>query len=308
MKQFWHRLVLLITVLLLASGCAARQRQQALPSPISGMAEKESVEVPAAPMPAPPPAPMEDSYRGSAEEQLPGVGDRMIIRTVSMSMVVNDTDNTLAAVRDLADEYKGYIADSRRWLRNDQPYANVTLRVPAQSLDAVLERLRALAIKIESENLTGQDVTEEYVDLQARLRNLEATEAELLALLTEVRENRGKAEDILAIHRELTNIRGQIESLKGRSQYLERMTALATIQLEIRPKEAPRPLVEKARWNPLVTISNALRGFVQVLQVMVDLAIYVLVFSPFILVPVVILWLIVRAIRRRKQRRAEKGA
>ena len=233
--------------------------------------------------------------------EIEDLSERMIISTASMTVIVEDTDKTLADVRETAKSYGGYISDSNRWLVNEQPYASITLKVPAESLDQVMDLLRGMAIAVESENTSGQDVTEEYFDLHARLRNLEATETELLALLTEVRENRGKAEDILAIYRELTNIRSQIESLKGRTVYLERMSALATIQVEIRPKQAPRPLVDKAKWSPLVTISEALRGFVRILQVVLDLAIYLLVFSPFVLVPAVVLWLLIKLLRRRKK-------
>jgi len=243
----------------------------------------------------------DESFSGEAVDAAEGV-TRMIIRTVDMSVVVEDTDATVMAIRDLVGSNEGFVADSSRWLDDDQAHAMITLKVPSESLDVVLDQLRAMAIRVESENQGGQDVTEEYVDLQARLRNLEATETELLALMTEVRENRGKAEEILAIHRELTSIRGQIESLKGRAQYLERMTDLATVSIRIRPKEAPRPVVEPARWNPTVTANNALRGFVRFLQVMVDLLIYVVIFSPFVLIPVAVIWLLVRWIKRRKNR------
>src|SRR4030042_3498680 len=161
-----------------------------------------------------------------------------------------------------------------------------------------------MAVKIDTENISGEDVTEQYTDVQSRLRNLEAAETELLALLTEVRENRGKAEDILAIYRELTNIRGQIESLKGTQQYLERMTALATIQIEIRSKEAPKPVIEDA-WNPLITISDALRGLVNLGKVLADIVIYLIIFSPVVLVPAAILWLIIHLVRRRKRAKKE---
>jgi len=164
-----------------------------------------------------------------------------------------------------------------------------------------------MALKVERETSSGQDVTEEYTDIQAQLRNLEATETELLALLTEVRENRGKAEEILAVHRELTSIRGQIESLKGRSQYLERMTALATITMEIRPKATPGAVVEQYRWNPLVTASRALRSLLAFAQVVLDVGIYLLIFSPVIIIPVVIIWLVVRAVRRGRKPSAATG-
>ena len=232
----------------------------------------------------------------------------MIIRTVNMTVLVEDTDEALSAVRSLVADYEGYVAESNRWMIDDtQAMAEVTIRVPAESLDAALEALRGMALKVERETASGQDVTEEYMDIQARLRNLEATETELLALLTEVRENRGKADEILAIHRELTTIRGQIESLKGRSQYLERMTALATVTLEIRPKATPRPVVETHRWSPLVTASDALRSLLAFAQVVVDVGIYLLVFSPVVIVPAVIIWLVVRALRRGRKPSAATG-
>ena len=295
-----RRLCLALCVLLVCLAGCAPQSKGAPRSGESVIVEKALVEAPAE---APPrPAAASGSYGGKAQDASVDLPERMIIRTAEMSMVVQDTDETLAAMRELIKGYDGYIADSSRWLADEQPYARITLRVPSQSLDEVMALLREMAIKVDNENISGQDVTEEFVDLQARLRNLEATEKELLALLTEVRENRGKAEDILAIHRELTNIRGQIESLKGRAQYLERMTALATINVSIQPKAAPRPLVESTKWNPLVTINNALRGFVRFFQVLADLLIYVVVFSPFILAPVLVIWLFVRWIRRRRNR------
>ena len=298
--------VFLITTVFVTS-CASASLKQGL----SGSQDiAESIEserfVRESEMPAA--APRESAAGGvtSIDDGLDSASGRLIIRNVSLSVVVEDTDDVLGEIRDLVKGYEGYVADSRRWLVNDQPHASVTIRVPAASLDQVLDVLRGLAIRVEDENVSGQDVTEEYYDLQARLRNLEATEKELLALLTEVRENRGKADEILAIHRELTNIRSQIESLKGRKEYLERMSALATISLEIRPKESPRTVVEKARWNPIVTISKGLRAFVEAFQAIADLAIYLLIFSPFIIVPVGVVWLLARLIRRRKGKRSGK--
>ncbi|MGC9359893.1 MAG: DUF4349 domain-containing protein [Anaerolineae bacterium] len=233
---------------------------------------------------------------GSAMQQ-------MIIRTANLSVVVKETEDAVDGITNLLDSYEGYVTQSHTWYSGEDVYANMVLRVPAGSLDAFLEDLRTYVVKVEDSSITGQDVTEEYTDLQARLRNLEATEQELLVLLTEVRENRGKAEDILAIHRELTNIRGQIESLQGRKQYLERMTAMATVSLSIRPEATPKPVVQD-RWTPLVTLSEAARALLSVLRVLADLAIYLVVFSPVVIIPIVILWLMVKLIKGRKARKA----
>lgn len=247
---------------------------------------------------------------GASASAVANVADRMIIRTVSMSVVVVDTDAMLGEIQQLVKANGGYIAGSNRWLSGEQAYASVTLRVPADKLEAVLGVLRDASISVENESSTGDDVTEEYVDVSARLRNLEATEEELLQLLTEVRKNRGSAEDILAIHNRITELRSQIESLKGRQQYLERSAALATINIEIRPKAQPGTIVQPARWNPSVTVANALRAFVELLQILLDVLIWLLILSPVVLIPALAIWLIVRSIKRRRARKSlkDKGA
>ncbi len=310
----WIAVFALILVMVLVGGCAGKPAQMSRDEAayeVAVEAEKQSMAGAGAVAPAQPaeaPASYgEEGSRGYAASDA-ALQQRMIIRTVNMTVLVEDTDAALNEVRSLVASYEGYIADSNRWMINDtQAMAQVTIRVPAESLDAALEALRGMALKVERETSSGQDVTEEYTDIQARLRNLEATETELLALLTEVRENRGKAEEILAIHRELTSIRGQIESLKGRSQYLERMTALATITMEIRPKATPGAVVDSYRWSPLVTASDALRSLLSFAQVVIDVGIYLLIFSPVFIIPAVIVWLVVRALRRGRKPSAATG-
>ncbi len=238
---------------------------------------------------------------GSGMAAYAQVSDRMIIRRTSMAVLVEDTDAMLERLQGIVSEHGGYVSELNRWLSNEQAFATVTLRIPVENLEAALGSVREGTIRVDNETSSGEDVTEEYVDLSARLRNLEATETELLALLTEVRQNRGRAEDILAIHNRITEIRGQIESLKGRVQYLERMTALATVRIEIRPRAQTGTIVQTAAWNPLVTAGNAMRALVQVSQMLVDLGIWVVVFALLLVPPAIVLWIIVRTARRRRR-------
>lgn len=302
-------LLALLVVALLAAGCA---------SPFAGAIEedlRESVagSAPSAAQPtnAPAAAPMApeggrgtygDAYANQQSLDDAAAQGRMIIRTANLTIVVKDSAQTMDDLVALARSFDGYVAASNRWYSADQLYGEMTIRVPAERLDEVLAAIRDQALRVENENIGSEDVTEEYADVDARLRNLEATEQELLALLTEVRENRGEAEEILAIHRELTTIRGQIESLQGRKNYLERMTALSTITLSVRPEAAPRPVTDEP-WNPLVTASNAARALVSVAKGFVSLLIYLVVLSPLVLIPVGALWLLARALRARKRRR-----
>lgn len=301
-KHVTHILSVVVILALLVTGCAARQTSVA-PAISWDRAGRTPAEAPMAEKQVEYDAVGDSGYLSAEEAGLGSATQQMIIRTANLSVVVKETQEAVDSITGLLKSYQGYVTQSRTWYSGDDVYANMVLRVPAESLDSFLADLREYVLKVEESSISGQDVTEEYTDLQARLRNLEATEKELLALLTEVRENRGKAEDILAIHRELTSIRGQIESLQGRKQYLERMTAMATVNLSIRPQATPKPVVQD-RWTPLVTLSEAARALLSLLRVLVDLAIYVLVFSPVFVVPILVLWLLVRFIKRNKARKA----
>src|SRR5205085_6052703 len=118
--------------------------------------------------------------------------------------------------------------------------------------DAALSDLRGLG-KVTTETSGSQDVTDEYVDLGANLRNLQASETAILKLMDKATQ----IQDVLALQRELTNVRGQIERIQGRKTYLERRTDMATITVALRlPAPPPSPALTGG-WDP---ISTALRG------------------------------------------------
>jgi len=232
------------------------------------------------------------------------VEERMIIWTGDVSLIVKDAEVSLGEVEAIAKDMGGYVVNSSSWYQDDQLRARLTIRVPSGEFDAAMERLNDLAIKVENRNVSTQDVTEEYTDLNARMRNLEATETELLELLTEVRERTSKAEDVLAVHREVSNIRSQIEQLKGRMQYLEKMTAMATINIELIPDVLAKPIVV-AGWQPSGTAASALRSLVRTLQSIVEAAIWLIIYVlptlVVIAIPFVTIWMIWRRFRRRRK-------
>ena len=107
--------------------------------------------------------------------------------------------------------------------------ADLTLQVRSDAADATVSDLRALG-KVTTETSGSQDVTEEYVDLGSNLRNLQASETAILKLMDKATQ----IQDVLALQRELTNVRGQIERIQGRKTYLERRSDMATITLSLR--------------------------------------------------------------------------
>ncbi len=288
----------LLAAALALSGCAPRVAQRQVAPPVETVMVEKAAEVPAAvPRLAPTPIPMPLAV--DTEE-------RMLIRTAQLSITVTDTAKAVQEAKAVAEGLGGYVTSSQMYKQGERLYATMVLRVPAERFDEALAQIKALAVEVERESTQGEDVTEEYVDLQARLRNLELTEKELQQLLTEVRERTQKAEDVLAVYRELTEIRGQIEQLKGRMQYLERRVDFATIELSIAPHVLSTPVVEPG-WKPLVTLREASRSLVKALQWLVDALIWLVVFLLPILVlvaaPTALLVFLIRAFVRRRRGR-----
>jgi hypothetical protein len=233
------------------------------------------------------------------------VAERLIIRNARLDLVVPDTEDALAEIKDVTGELDGYVVQSNVYQSGESRRASVQLRIPAERLDEALEKFRGLATEVRSENVSSDDVTDEYVDLQSRLRSKEATEAKLLEFLEEAEDT----EAALAVYTELERIQTEIEVIKGRMQYLEQSAAMSSVTIELIPDELVRP-IEVERWNPSATFTGAVEALIRVLQFLVDalivIAITVLPVVIAVFGPLVVLFFIIRAIvRRRRARRAE---
>lgn len=296
----------LMAVLLIAGGCAGAAPQTA----------RESM--PAAPAAQPPaalPKPQEVGSGNAADmgaetplwqQQQLATADRKIIYTGYLSMVVRNPEQAMQQVQSLVAEAGGYVASSQiSQYTGDLMRGSMVVRVPVEKYSATLASLRQLGIRVLSESTNSEDVTAEYVDLEARLRNLEAAEKELLALLEEVRERpNAKPADILEVYNAVSQKRGEIEQVKGRMQYLANLTALSTINVDLVPDQGQMPVVEEG-WQPLVTVKEAARTLVNIMQGLVDLIIrVVIIVVPVLLLlalPIVGLILLVRWLTRRKR-------
>lgn len=228
---------------------------------------------------------------------------RVIIYTGNVSLVVRDTEETVAAITQLADEQGGYVSGANVYQSGDVLRGSMSIRVPAERYEAVMEQLRGLALRVERENASTQDVTEEYTDLQARKVNLEHTEAALQELL-DTRQRVGSTSDILEVHRELTNIRGQIEQIEGRMRYLANQSALSTINIDITPDVLYQP-ISVAGWEPTGVAKEALQALISALQGLTNVAIWLVIFAlPLLiifLIPLVLVAMVIRWWWRRRQ-------
>ncbi|MCZ7573694.1 MAG: DUF4349 domain-containing protein [Ardenticatenaceae bacterium] len=261
-------LALLIAVLTLTA-CAASQAPAAptvAPAATAAPAARAAAEAPAS-------ANFDAGATSQALAQAPV--ERKIIQTVNLTIRFQDVRAAAEQIKAIAAARGGYVAQVNLSETEENQYRGaMTLRVDARQLDAAVAEIKGLGRETINEQSNANDVTEEYVDLSARLDNLKRTETELQALLTEVRQNTRKAEDVLAVYRELTEIRGQIEQIQGRLQYLDTLSALATINVSLVP---PAALVANPGWSLGSTAGEALRLLVSGLQSLATVVIYVLI-------------------------------
>jgi hypothetical protein len=227
--------------------------------------------------------------------------ERLIIRNASLDIVVRDTESVVEEISALTEELGGYTVESNISEYDEGKRAHLQLRVPAEDLDLALERIRKLSMEVRRETVTGQDVTDEYVDVQSRLRHLEATEERLLTFMEEAEDT----EAALEVYDRLQNIQAQIEQAKGRMEYLEQSAAMATITLDITPSELAQP-IQVGRWRPQGTLRDAFESLIRVFQFLVDaLIIIVVLVLPVVLIialPLIGLFFLIRGILRRRRR------
>lgn len=215
----------------------------------------------------------------AANAPTPGVSSPQpkIIRNVRIELAVRNVADAAALLEANVEKFGGYSATSRRWSDGETTRANLTFRVPSARLSEFLKSVRATATHVRNEELSGEDVTQEYVDLGAQLKNLEATEVELRQLVSSVRARSQKASEVLEVYREMVSIRGEIEKARGRLQYLEQMTSYATVSVDLIPDAVAQAPV-KSGWQPLGEIVEATRALSGTLQWLANVAIWFVIY------------------------------
>lgn len=240
-------------------------------------------------------APSTEAGGDQGEVGVPAVDNRQVIYDGSIQLQAADTRDAFDRIVLLVETSGGFLAASQvgEAIEEDQPVINFTIRVPTDQLTATLAGIREVADRVVTESLQSQDVTDQFVDIEAQLRNLYALEEELLALLSELRDNpNADPGKLLQVFDQIRITRGEIEQLEGRKQLLTDLVSLATISISISPFPAAIPIVpEDPVWEPAVQAREALRSLVEDLQaigsfairfVLYNLPILVLIAGPFV--------------------------
>jgi hypothetical protein len=235
--------------------------------------------------------------------------NRMIVKNADMRLTVKDTDVAIDRATQIIGDAGGYIVSSRVWYQdyygNNLKYATVTLGVPVQEFEKVLSKLHGLAIKVVDETAAGDDVTDQYVDLQSQLTNLEATQARIQEFLKDAKT----IDEALRINQELSNIEGQIEQIKGQMNYLNDRSAYSTVTLNLEPEfpvltptptSTPAPTATPIPWNPGHTFGEAKNTIVVVYQGIANFLIWLaVVILPLVLPFALLFWVIWKLMNRK---------
>lgn len=223
--------------------------------------------------------------------------DQKIIKTGNLDLVVDDVTERVDNMKALAESTEGYVQHSSTREHSDGTMSgSITMRVPSETFDDTLTGLKDLALVVERETVSADDVTEQYIDIASRLDNAKAQEeryVEILDVATTV-------EEILEIEAALGDIRGYIESLTGQLQYLDSVTSFSTITVSL--SEEPVITVGGKEFRPGTEVKEAGQALIALGQGLIVALIWLVIVGGGVGLPIaLIVWMIIKLIRNRKR-------
>lgn len=228
----------------------------------------------------------------SAETQLPVPFDRKIIRNGELTLELADPAAAQRKISTIAESFGGFVvtSESRQSASDVQKTrlsVDIVVRVPAARFGETLNQIRATGASVLQEKTTGQDVTEEFIDLAARIKTKKALEAQFM----EIMKRATKISDALEVQSQIAEVRGEIERLEGRKRFLENQSALSTITVHL---QTPAPLLASAPGGFWRSVSEAfgdgLTGATEIILSVIRVVVVLIPIVLFIVLPVWLLW------------------
>lgn len=212
--------------------------------------------------------------------------DKKIIKNGNMTLKVDRADDAAQKISDIAKSNGGEVFSSNFYQSSSKvKNGNMTVKVPVNNFEKAFDEIKEVASLVVRESTSGQDVTEQYTDLQSRLRNKQAEEQSIAKIL----EQSGKITDVLEVTRELSRVRGEIEVLQGRIRLLDSQTDMATISISI--SEDPDVTVIDS-WRPFQDAKDALNDLIKKIQQFISFIIVLIIR----IIPILLIYLAVLGI------------
>lgn len=231
------------------------------------------------------------------------VTERMVIKDANVVMVVEDPAAHMNSIINRVEALGGFVHSTQLYSRyvgsgDEVPVADITVRVPARHFTSMLFAVENGAVEITSKQVTGDDVTFAYRDLESRLRNLEKTATQLEIIMAEAH----KTEDVLKVYQELQRVNEEAEIIRGKLNYADDLVAFSTITVNL---SAPyvEPVMEVETWNAARIFENAKNKMITAVQVIVGyliwLVVYLLPVGLMLGVPILVIWWVSKKISAR---------
>jgi hypothetical protein len=234
-----------------------------------------------------------DYYPGNPAPPAPDIKDRMVVQNSYLSLVVIKVADALQEIKSYTSSIGGYMVNSNISNPEENSNGNITLRIPSNRLDEVLAKFRGLAVKVASERLDGTDVTDQFVDNEARLSVLNSNMARFKEIMGQAKE----VSDILRVQQEVFNLQSQIDSIKGQNKYMEQTSKMALVTIYLSTDEYTLPYAPSQPWRPDVIFKTAVRSLIGNLRGLASTVIWIVVYSVFWL-PVVLVIIYLRKKRK----------
>ena len=237
--------------------------------------------------------------------------ERIVIKNADLAIVVSDVERRMKNIQIMAEQMGGFVVSSNLYQSYTSDYvevpeAQVLIRVPSEKLEEAMDQIKKDAVEVQSESISGQDVTSEYVDLKSRLKNLEAAEAQL----DEILKQATKTEDVINVFNQLVYYREQIELVKGQIKYYDEAASLSAISVRLIAEETIQPLVI-GKWEPKGIALEAVQDLIDFLkgftEFVIRFVIYILPVWIIIGIPLYLAFIGIRALLR-KMRGSKKKA
>lgn len=231
------------------------------------------------------------SIRMPSREYTPqsDVGNRLVIQNSDVSLLVKDVIDTRNKILDYTNKNGGYMVTASTSNPQDAPTSSITIRVPSDKLQQSLDYFHTLSIKVVSENLIGSDVTDQYVDIDTRVKLLESTKARYEDILSRATE----ISDITNLTNQILNIQSQIDTYKGQQDSLQKNAQLARLTIYLSTDEIALPYAPSETFRPGVIFKLAVRSLVTTLRSFAKAAIWIAVYSV-VWVPLLLLYVFLR--------------
>lgn len=227
--------------------------------------------------------------------------DRKVIQNGSLELVVKRTEDAVSAIKGIAVSLGGFVENANIYETSDNKKAgSMTVRVPAGNLEKAMSEAKLLAVKVDRESVDARDVTDQYIDIEIRLKNMRAEEAQYRAILARAE----KIDDVLNVTARLSEVRQRIESAEGQLDYLSRQVDMSVLYIGLLSEADVE--VFGVVWSPLAVIKESardgLQSIVDFINVLINVAFQLPAIALVLAVGVAVLWTLWKIVMRFKKK------